>query len=314
MMRMKIRGMALRILACIVITAAISLYFYPLVKNYGGVMLGSTGLDNTVKALTAEILARIIVVILLLCVFGIPVVRIIRRRKGGGMMAAVNIGMLIFLGILSFKLMGSQYRVYGELTNTPAVISDVGLLFGCISDRSADEYTEYTADEVLFSRKQYITRSDEKEHYRSEYMLSAYYDGELLFETPIGSLDLIDMKKHITPTKEVYFTVYEKSGLIRSYTPEADLEIVGYTYMFTITFDGEKIIRSESESEEMPDDLTWYGFRKGQGGDLENALFGINAENDTELDCADICDEVCLYAWIGGEYKPVSNTVRFYEE
>lgn len=74
---------------------------------------------------------------------------------------------------------------------------------------------------------------------------------------------------------------------------------------------GDKIVRSEIMAAFDFDikSLTWCEFCKGGSIEISNALCIINAENSLEYPHSLMGDEICLFAWIDGGYKRVSNIV-----
>lgn len=144
------------------------------------------------------------------------------------------------------------------------------------------------------------------------------YEDELsyapeLLTAQIGSMD----REYISDmlpgriSAEVY--VYERSGLIRDIVPDIDVSgYEGYTYLYRIYIENDMISYEYLGSGSEPDNLSWCGFKTGERGDIRNSLFSVNAAGDKaglDISFGNLCNEVCLFAWIDGGYTQVSNVI-----
>lgn len=135
-----------------------------------------------------------------------------------------------------------------------------------------------------------------------------------MFTAQVGACDRGYIGDMLPGRVNAVAEVYEKTGFIKCITPERDVSgFEGYTYLYNIYVDNGMIVYTYEGSGTEPDNLSWCGFKPGEGGDIHNSLFmfGTSGERAAlELDLAKVlCKEVCLYAWVDGGYEPVSNTL-----
>lgn len=189
--------------------------------------------------------------------------------------------------------------------------NDIQLLGYCISDFFTDEYDMYIVNAV-YSDNGLPSKSS-----RREYKLSGYYDtpgltvgNNRIFYSQVGREDYSRLQKSLPIGFDITVTVYKRSRFIRSIEPSVDFgreESIGH--FFEISVNGDKIVRSENMSAYEIDNLMWCEFHKGDSTQIKNALCGINADNSFEYSHTLKGDEICLFAWVDGEYKRVSNII-----
>lgn len=285
------------------------------------VMVGKEGLKNVIAALIFAMLSRMMIsvpIILLgvgAAVFSVQPFK--NRKNGGGRLAAFLITLAVLLipsgivGMINFtddfdSARLALYSADGKRHN------DFQLLGYCISDYFSDEYDTYTINEV------YSDDGLSSRYSRREYELTGYYYDPLglsignneKFSAQVGREDYNSFKKSLPKGFDITVTVYKKSRFIRSVEPSVDFgREKSIEHFFEISVSGDKIIRSENLSAYEIDNLTWCEFYNGGSIQIENALCGINAENSLEYPYSVMGDEICLFAWVDGGYKRVSNII-----
>jgi hypothetical protein len=284
------------------------------------VMIGKEGLKNIIASLIFAFLSQMMItvpIIILGAAAAVLSVRFFKNRENGvGKFAALFIVLAVILipsgivGMFNFtddfdnaKL--ALYSADGKRHN------DIQLLGYCISDFFTDEYDMYIVNAV-YSDNGLPSKSS-----RREYKLSGYYDtpgltvgNNRIFYSQVGREDYSRLQKSLPIGFDITVTVYKRSRFIRSIEPSVDFgreESIGH--FFEISVNGDKIVRSENMSAYEIDNLMWCEFHKGDSTQIKNALCGINADNSFEYSHTLKGDEICLFAWVDGEYKRVSNII-----
>lgn len=305
-----------------VIFALLSVFFriIPVWLEFFDVMVGKEGLKNVIAALILAMLSRMMIsvpIILLgvgAAVFSIHFFKY--RKNGGGRLAAFLIILAVLLissgivGMINFtddfdnaKL--AMYSADGKRCN------DFQLLGYCISDYFSDEYDTYTVNKV------YYDNGLSSRYSRREYEISGYYYDALglignneKFSAQVGREDYNKLRKSLPKGFDITVTVYKKTRFIRSVEPSVNfVRDECYEHFFEISVSGDKVVRSENLSAYEIDNLMWCEFYKGGSTQIENALCGINAEKSLEYPYSVRGDEICLFAWVDGGYKRVSNII-----
>lgn len=285
------------------------------------VMVGKEGLKNVIAALIFAMLSRMMICVPIIflgvgaAVFSVQPFK--DRKNGGGGLAALLITLAVLLipfgifGMINFTddFDNAKYALYSADGNRH---NDFQLLVYCISDYFSDEYDTYTVNKVYFDD------GLSSRYSRREYELSGYYydilsltlgnNGE--FSAQVGREDYNYLKNSLPKGFDITVTVYKRSRFIRSIEPSVDFgrdESIGH--FFDISVNGDKIVRSENMSAYEIDNLMWCEFHKGDSTEIKNALCGINADNSLEYPHTLKGDEICLFAWVDGEYKRVSNII-----
>ena len=284
------------------------------------VMIGKEGLKNVIASLIFAFLSQMMItvpIIILGAAAAVLSVRFFKNRENGvGKFAALFIVLAVILipsgivGMFNFtddfdnaKL--ALYYADGKRHN------DIRLLGYCIGDFFTDEYDMYIVNAV-YSDDGLPSKSS-----RREYKLSGYYDtpgltvgNNRIFYSQVGREDYSRLQKSLPIGFDITVTVYKRSRFIRSIEPSVDFgrdESIGH--FFDISVNGDKIVRSENMSAYEIDNLMWCEFHKGDSTEIKNALCGINADNSLEYPHTLKGDEICLFAWVDGEYKRVSNII-----
>lgn len=218
---------------------------------------------------------------------------------------------LMFTGITVYR---SRFNIQKERSET---FSDTGLLLCCISDAFTDNYREISIFNAYFDIERHTTSTGRAgTSFHNEYVIRGY-DNEfmprLVLDVQIGEADRNELGSIIPTETETRVTVYERSGFIRSIEPTVDMsEYEGYSYLYTLTYENGTITRNDRGDNEI-DGLCWCGFKTRGSDDITGAVYMVNAENKTDFDYHH-APEICLYAWIDGGYKRVSNVIRLDEE
>ena len=284
------------------------------------VMVGKEGLKNVIAALIFAMLSRMMICVPIIflgvgaAVFSVQPFK--DRKNGGGGLAALLITLAVLLipfgifGMINFTddFDNAKYALYSADGNRH---NDFQLLVYCISDYFSDEYDTYTVNNVYFDD------GLSSRYSRREYELSGYYDtpglkveNNRIFYSQVGREDYSRLQKSLPKGFDITVTVYKRSRFIRSIEPSVDFgrnESIGH--FFDISVNGDKIVRSENMSAYEIDNLMWCEFHKGDSTEIKNALCGINADNSLEYPHTLKGDEICLFAWVDGEYKRVSNII-----
>ena len=284
------------------------------------VMIGKEGLKNIIASLIFAFLSQMMItvpIIILGAAAAVFSVHFFKNRENGvGKFAALFIVLAVILipsgivGMFNFtddfdnaKL--ALYSADGKRHN------DIRLLGYCISDFFTDEYDMYIVNAV-YSDDGLPSKSS-----RREYKLSGYYDtpgltvgNNRIFYSQVGREDYSRLQSSLPIGFDITVTVYKRSRFIRSIEPSVDFgrdESIGH--FFDISVNGDKIVRSENMSAYEIDNLMWCEFHKCDSTEIKNALCGINADNSLEYPHTLKGDEICLFAWVDGEYKRVSNII-----
>lgn len=284
------------------------------------VMIGKEGLKNIIASLIFAFLSQMMITVPIIILGAAAAVFSVwffkNRENGVGKFAALFIVLAVILipsgivGMFNFtddfdnaKL--ALYSADGKRHN------DIRLLGYCIGDFFTDEYDMYIVNAV-YSDDGLPSKSS-----RREYKLSGYYDtpgltveNNRIFYSQVGREDYSRLQKSLPIGFDITVTVYKRSRFIRSIEPSVDFgrdESIGH--FFDISVNGDKIVRSENMSAYEIDNLMWCEFHKGDSTQIKNALCGINADNSLEYPHTLKGDEICLFAWVDGEYKRVSNII-----
>lgn len=302
------------IITAVYIIAVLVLSFVPELMGAYDIMTGETGLKNAAAAIILRGLFR------LMLILPIPMIEIMLIKTKDKSAKSLYIAGSCLLVILSFfSLFGSIRTRYAEQISEISGKSAAGepkLLAGCLSDLAKGGYKEYTVNKLYFDSQKYTTSSGRGgTSYHREYTITGYYNDTKMFKAQIGREEYNTYKTTLPQGFDICVTVYEDSGFIRSIEPSVNFcgEKI-YEHMFEISVGDEKVIRTENLSALQYKNLTWCGFDKGGSVSIEFALCGINAENSAEYPYSiPEYDEFCLYAWVDGGYKRVSNII-FKEE
>ena len=284
------------------------------------VMVGKEGLKNVIADLILTMLSQMMIcipVILLGVGAAAFSVHFFKERKNGGVrLAAFLLTLAIILipfgivGMINFtkdfdnaKL--TLYSAEGKRHN------DFQLLGYCVSDYFSDEYDTYTVNKV------YSDDGSWSRYSRREYELRGYYDtlgltieNNEMFSAQIGKTDYNSLERALPKGFDITVTIYKKSRFIRSIEPSVEFgRDESYEHIFEISVNGDKVVRSDKLAAFELENLTWCEFRKGESVDISNALCSIGAEKSLEYPYALRENEICLYAWVDGGYKRVSNMI-----
>lgn len=287
------------------------------------VMVGKEGLKNVIADLILTMLSQMMIcvpVILLGVGAAAFSVHFFKERKNGG-----NGGIRLAAFLLTLAIILIPFGIVGminftkDFDNAKLTLysadgkrhNDFQLLGYCVSDYFSDEYDTYTINKV------YSDDGSWSRYSRREYVLRGYYDTLGLtiennekFSAQIGKNDYNSLESSLPKGFDITVTIYKRSRFIRSIEPSVDFgrdESIGH--FFDISVNGDKIVRSENMSAYEIDNLMWCEFHKGDSTEIKNALCGINADNSLEYPHTLKGDEICLFAWVDGEYKRVSNII-----
>lgn len=305
------------ILTAVYIIAVLILSFVPDLMGAYDIMTGETGLRNAAAAMILRGLFRLMLT-LPLPIIGIMLLKTKDKSEKStkpsyiaGVFLIVILSVIFLFGSVRTRYAEQLYEIADDgMTGEPK------LLAGCLSDMTKDEYKEYTINKLYFDSHKHTTSSGRGgTSYHREYTLTGYYNDTKMFRAQIGREEYNTYKTTLPRGYDIYVTVYENSGFIRSIEPSVDFSGENiYEHMFEISISDNKVIRTENISALEYKNLTWCGFHKGASFDIENALCGINADNSAEYPYPiPAYDEFCLYAWVDGGYKRVSNII-FKEE
>ncbi|MGN1106269.1 MAG: hypothetical protein ACI4RH_06425 [Huintestinicola sp.] len=303
------------ILVAIYVVAVVIISFLPGVLGLYDVMVGKRGLGNTISAILIRSGSALSLSVPIF-IIGIGNIRgLIKKRKEmksslfpiiGITFLTITIPVVLFCSINRTRYAEQQYFSYND-----EGFGDLSILADCISDYFSDEYDEFVVNDIWLDNQRHISSSGRGgSSYHKEYFISGYNNKEKLFSAQIGNEDYNSFKKSLPKGFDITVTVYKKSRFIRSVEPSVDFgRDKSYEHFFEISVSGDKIVRSENLSAYEIDNLTWCEFYKGGSIQIENALCGINAENSLEYPYSMMGDEICLYAWVDGGYKRVSNII-----
>ena len=303
------------ILAVIYVVAVVIIYFLPGVLGLYDVMVGKKGLGNTISAILISSCSALFLSVPVL-IIGIGILRgLIKNRKEmkrsflpiiGITFLTVTIPIVLFCGINR-----TRYAEQKCFSDNDRGFGDLLILADCISDYFSDEYDEYIVNDTWLDSRKHISSSGRGgSSYHKEYILYGCKNGEKQFSAQIGKEDFNSFRDSLPKGFDITVTVYKKSRFIRSVEPSVDFgREESYEHFFEISADGDKIIRSENLSTYEIDNLTWCEFYNGGSIQIENSLCGINAEKSLEYPYSMMGDEICLFAWVDGGYKRVSNII-----
>lgn len=300
------------------LAAIIVILIVELVCSYSGLydmMTGREGLGNVIAVITLRTLSALLLAVPLFFA-GVDILKgIYRNREEMPRPVPVMIGMGFLTFMVPMLLFFAFNRTLFDRQQTFTGKSEMALLAACVSDYFSDEYTEITADDFFFYSGKHITstgRGGASYHY--EYAVRAYSSGYIdglkpVLEAQIGKRDRTALKD-LPVGFDTRITVYKNSGFIRSIESTVDFNRAhSYENMFVISEENGVITRSEPQGSIEVENIQWCGFKKGQSGNVKNALCGINAANSLEYPYTMNYDEFCLYGWADGGYKRVSNII-----
>lgn len=303
------------ILAAIYVVAVIIIYFLPGVLCLYDEMVGKRGLGNTISAILISSGSALFLSVPIL-IIGIGNLReFIKNRKEmkisflpiiGITFLTITIPVVLFCGINRTRYAEQKY-----FSDNDRGFGDFLILADCISDYFSDEYDEFVVNDIWLDSRKHISSSGRGgSSYHKEYIIYGYNNEVKLFSAQIGKEDYNSFLKSLPKGFDITVTVYKKSRFIRSIEPSVDFDREeSNEHFFEISVSGDKIVRSENLSAYEIDNLTWCEFHKGGSFEYKNALCGINAEKSLEYPGFMMGDEICLYAWVDGGYKRVSNII-----
>ena len=303
------------ILAAIYVVAVVIIFFLPGVLGLYDVMIGKRGLGNTISAILISSGSALSLSVPIF-IIGIGILRdLIKKRKEmkrslfpiiGITFLTITIPVVLFCGINRTRYAEQQY-----FSDNDEGLGDLPILSDCISDYFSDEYDEFVVNDIWLDSRKHISSSGRGgRSYHKEYTIYGYNNEVKLFSAQIGKEDYDSFNNSLPKGFDITVTVYKKSRFIRSVEPSVDFgREKSIEHFFEISVSGDKIVRSENLSAYEIDNLTWCEFKKGCSTQIENALCGINAENSLEYPYSVMGDEICLFAWVDGGYKRVSNII-----
>ncbi len=284
------------------------------------VMVGKEGLKNVIADLILTMLSQMMIcvpVILLGVGAAAFSVHFFKERKNGGIRLAAFLLTLAII-LIPFGIVG-MINFTKDFDNAKLTLysadgkrhNDFQLLGYCVSDYFSDEYDTYTVNKV------YSDDGSWSRYSRREYELRGYYDTLGLtiennekFSAQIGKTDYNSLESSLPKGFDITVTIYKKSRFIRSIKPSVEFgRDESYEHIFEISVNGDKVVRSDKLAAFELENLTWCEFRKGESADISNALCSIGAEKSLEYPYALRENEICLYAWVDGGYKRVSNMI-----
>lgn len=303
------------ILAAIYVVAVVIIYFLPGVLGLYDVMVGKRGLGNTISAILISSGSALFLSVPIL-IIGIGNLRgLIKNRKElkSSFLPIIGITFLtITIPIILFGVINrTRYAEQQYFSDNDRGFGDFPILADCISDYFSDEYDEFVVNDIWLDSRKHISSSGRGgSSYHKEYIIYGYNNEVKLFSAQIGKEDHNSFLKSLPKGFDITVTVYKKSRFIRSVEPSVDFgREKSIEHFFEISISGDKIVRSENMSAYEIDNLTWCEFYKGGSIQIENALCGINAEKSLEYPYSMMGDEICLFAWVDGGYKRVSNII-----
>lgn len=303
---------AIEIVILVYIVLVILISALPQLLGFYDVLMGEQGLKNAVLSIAVmDIFGLIMSVPIAVIGNGIlffdtkelkkPLVRI------GTIFFTITVPLIVFFACTRTRFSEQVYAI-----DIQGNLEDERLAIACISDMINDDYVEYTVDELYFNRERHISSSGRSgSSYHSEYTVTGYNDDVRLFTAQIGYDDYSRLKNTLPIGYEISVEIYNNSGFIRSITPSVGYsKSESYEHMFELTVSDGEIIRSENLSSMECGNLMWCGFRAGESGDVNNSRCGINAKNDLYYPYPPLLyDELCLYGFVNGGYKRVSNII-----
>lgn len=303
------------IFTVIYIVAILIICFLPAILGLYDVMVGKKGLENTIGAILISSVSALSVSAPIL-IIGIGILRgLIKNRKEMKSSFLPIIGITALTIIVSAVLFGAinRTRYYEQqfFSGNDRGFGDIPLLADCISDHFTDEYDEYVVNNIWLDSRKHISSSGRGgSSYHKEYILIGYKNEQKLFSAQIGKEDYNSYLRSLPKGFDITVTVYKKSRFIRSIQSSVDFgREESYEHIFEISAADDKIVRSEKLAAFEIKNLTWCEFYKGGSIQIENALCGINAEKSLEYPYSMMGDEICLFAWVDGGYKRVSNII-----
>ncbi len=292
-------------------------------------LIGSEGLGNAAAVLGVYLLGLAVMTGAAVyggvksIVYGVRLARI--YRQGGEIKEAFSAyfgkslpALTVIFGIILIGVGGASFAAgadsggpfyihMSKISGNSGMGGNYSLLWNIFGDMAEGKTKCYTVNEgysIDFGGQELAYFGYEDEDMWSPEMVTAQ----------IGSGDRVQIKNNLPGNVNAAVEVYERSGFIKSIVCERDLSVYeGYTYLYNIYIEDDMIVYSFEGSGTEPGNLSWCGFRSGESGDIHNSLFMFGTSGDRaapELDTAKaLCNEVCLYAWVDGGYKAVSNTL-----
>lgn len=277
-------------------------------------MQGAKGLRNVILALTPQFLPQFLLILFINIVGIIKFFRLFKTRKERHLnMFKITLFLFFIFGFLTllFWPKSRYFRYYEQTTIRKLhILSKPILTAAAISDLITDDYEEYIINNCDFDAHNHKIRN----YARTDWECAADFcgkDGKHI-KMQIGRNDYKNLRNSLPYGFDTKITVYKKSGFLRSVEPSVNYtHEESFTHIFDISVSDNKIILKQNADVHIRN-LSLHWFACGESDDIENSQLSSGISNDVEhieTSYFDKYSEICLYAFVDGEYHRISNVI-----